>query len=137
MPQNYCYFQRFHVLLQVSIINAMEAKHNSDNFEAYWAEHKSELIARAPQQLRQEREDALKMNTAGDWLLAIVPIIVMVAFLSAGLIRSEILNFAAAALIGFAIYVLTMLVKPYVTGKRSLVDIDNDIKAYFRQQPRT
>lgn len=80
MPQNYCYFQRFHVLLQASIINAMEAKHNSDNFEAYWAEHKSELIARAPQHLRQEREDALKMNTAGDWLLAIVPIIVMVAF---------------------------------------------------------
>ena len=112
MPQNYCYFQRFHVLLQTSIINAMEAKHNSDNFEAYWAEHKSELIARAPQHLRQEREDALKMNTAGDWLLAIVPIIVMVAFLSAGLIRSD-------------------------TGKRSLVDIDNDIKAYFRQQPRT
>ena len=97
MPQNYCYFQRFHVLLQASIINAMEAKHNSDNFEAYWAEHKSELIARAPQHLRQEREDALKMNTAGDWLLAIVPIIVMVAFLSAGLIRSEILNFAAAS----------------------------------------
>lgn len=41
MPQNYCYFQRFHVLLQTSIINAMEAKHNSDNFEAYWAEHKA------------------------------------------------------------------------------------------------
>ena len=114
----------------------------NDNFETYWAEHKTELIARAPQHLRQERENSLKMNTAGDWLLAIVPIIVMVAFLSAGLIHSEILNFAAAALIGCVTYgcvtyVLTMLVKPYVTGKRSLVDIDNDIKAYYRQQPRT
>lgn len=119
------------------IINVMEAKNNNDNFETYWAEHKTELIARAPQHLRQERENALKMNTAGDWLLAVVPVIVMVAFLSAGLIHSEILNFAAAALIGCAVYVLTMIVKPYVTGKRSLVDIDNDIKAYFRQQPRT
>lgn len=76
------------------------------------------------------------MNTAGDWLLAIVPIIVMVAFLSEGLIHSEILNFAAAALTGCVTYVLTMLVKPYVTGKRSLVDIDNDIKAYFRQHKK-
>ncbi len=123
--------------MQAIIINSMEAKINNDNFETYWAEHKSELIACAPQHLRQERENALKMNTAGDWLLAIVPIIVMVAFLSAGLIHSEILNFAAAALTGCVTYVLTMLVKPYVTGKRSLVDIDNDIKAYFRQHSRS
>lgn len=119
------------------MINPMEAKYNDNDFETYWTEHKTELIARAPQHLRQERENALKMNTAGDWLLAIVPIIVMVAFLSAGLIHSEILNFAVAALIGCVAYALTIFVKPYVTGKRSLVDIDNDIKAYFRQQPRT
>lgn len=123
--------------MQTTIKCHMEDPNNNDNFETYWAEHKSELIARAPQHLRQERENSLKMNTAGDWLLAIVPIIVMVAFLSAGLIHSEILNFAAAAVLGCVTYVLTMLVKPYVTGKRSLVDIDNDIKAYYRQQPRT
>ena len=56
--------------MQAIIINSMEAKINNDNFETYWAEHKSELIACAPQHLRQERENALKMNTAGDWLLA-------------------------------------------------------------------
>ncbi len=109
----------------------------ADNFEHYWSEHKSEMIAHAPQHLREERENALRMNTAGDWLLAIVPIIVMVAFLSADFIHSEILNFAAAAVLGCLTYALTILAKPYVTGKRSLVDIDNDIKEYFRQHPRT
>lgn len=100
-------------------------------FEDFWAAHRTTLIARAPQTLKSERENSSKMNTAGDWLLFALPIIVMIWFLNSGLIANELLNFVAAAAIGIALQVPTMLLKPYVTGKRSVADIEKDIKLHF------
>ncbi len=34
-------------------------------------------------------------------------------------------------LIGIACFVFSVYIKPYVTGKRNIVDIDADIKDYF------
>lgn len=104
-----------------------------DEFEHYWNKHREELIAKAPAQLREERANSTKMNTAGDWLLTAVPVIVMAGFLTANIIHNELLNFFAAAALGIATGVVTLLVKPYVTGKRSVVDIDEDIKEYYRK----
>ncbi len=100
-------------------------------FEDFWAAHRPTLIARAPQTLKSERENSAKMNTAGDWLLFALPIIAMIWFLNSALIANELLNFVAAAAIGIVLQVPTMLLKPYVTGKRSVADIDKDIRQHF------
>lgn len=106
----------------------------SEDFEEYWRHHRDELLANAPKSLRDERAASTKMTTGGDWLLAIVPVIVMSGFLSLGIIKSELLNFLAAAVIGIVVYGLTIYVRPFVTGKRNVVDIDADIKEYYRSK---
>ena len=77
-------------------------------FEDYWKTHEAALLRVAPKVLRDERANNGKMNTAGDWLLFIIPIMAMVAC-----------------------FVFSVYIKPYVTGKRNIVDIDADIKDYF------
>lgn len=102
-------------------------------FEDYWKKHRDSLLLAAPQALQEELREAPKLNTAGDWLLYVVPIIVMVAFINAKVIQGEILNFLVAVVLGIAATLVSMWLKPYVTGKRRATDIDADIKAYFYQ----
>ena len=47
-------------------------------FEDYWKTHEAALLRVAPKVLRDERANNGKMNTAGDWLLFIIPIMAMV-----------------------------------------------------------
>lgn len=100
-------------------------------FEEYWQKHKDSLYLVAPQALQDELNGAGKMNTAGDWLLQAIPIIIVIWFIEAGFIKSVMLNFLAGAVVGIAFTLLTMLLKPYVTGKRRASDIEADIKTYF------
>lgn len=71
------------------------------------------------------------MNTAGDWFLFILPIVVMVGFYDAHVIANVIVNFLITLVLGIIVFVGTEMLKPYITNKRSLTDIDNDIKQYF------
>ncbi|MCH4148757.1 MAG: hypothetical protein LKG25_00365 [Prevotella sp.] len=103
-------------------------------FEDYWGLHKKQLMTFAPQDLKEERLNSSKMNTAGDWLLAAFPIIAMIFFLQAKFIQNEMLNFVCGLAICIVLWVLCEMAKPYVTGKRSVVDIDKDIKEYFYGQ---
>lgn len=102
-------------------------------FENYWEHHQQALIQQAPQALKEERENTGKMNTAGDWFLFVIPIIAMVGFMNYGFFAKEMINLVVALVIGIVFFFLSMLLKPYVTGKRSVVDIDEDIKQYFYQ----
>ena len=86
-------------------------------FENYWKHHQSELIQRAPQALKEERENTGRMNTAGDWILFVVPIIAMVGFMNYGFFAQEMVNFLIALVIGIFFFFLSMLLKPYITGK--------------------
>ncbi|MBM6992969.1 MAG: hypothetical protein I3J02_06885 [Prevotella sp.] len=100
-------------------------------FENYWKHHQRNLIERAPQSLNEERKNSGKMNTAGDWLLFALPVIAMSGFISLRLFSQELVNFLVSLAVGAAFFVLTMFIKPYVTGKRNIVDIDEDIKQHF------
>lgn len=71
------------------------------------------------------------MNTAGDWLLFIIPIMAMIGFMNTDFIQKELIRFVVAMLFGIACFVFAVYIKPYVTGKRNIVDIDADIKDYF------
>ena len=55
----------------------------------------------------------------------------MVGFMNTDFIQKELLRFLVAMLIGIACFVFSVYIKPYVTGKRNIVDIDADIKDYF------
>ena len=76
--------------------------------EHFWTAHRKQLIARAPKRWQEERTHSLGMNTLGDWLLWIVPVGVVVC----------------------------QMVRPYVTGKRSVAEIDKEIKQYYYEQYR-
>ncbi len=100
-------------------------------FEDYWKTHEAALMRVAPKVLREERTNNGKMNTAGDWLLFIIPIMAMVGFMNTDFIGKELIRFLVAMLIGIVCFVFAACIKPYVTGKRSIMDIDTDIKEYF------
>lgn len=101
------------------------------DFEDYWKKHRASLLLAAPKDLQEERNRSEKLNTFGDWLLYLAPIVVMVAFLDQKFVASELLNFLASIGVGVVATFLSMLLKPYVTGKRRVADIENDMKAYF------
>ena len=105
-----------------------------DDFETYWQLNAKHLIDQATEALRRERENSKKMNTAGDWILALLPIAVAIFFIQAGFIHSEMINLIVGLLLGAVSFVICEMVKPYVTGKRSIVDIDEDIKEYYRKE---
>lgn len=107
-----------------------ESKYTKE-FEDYWKTHEAALMRVAPKVLREERANNGKMNTAGDWLLFIIPIMAMVGFMNTDFIKGELVRFLVAMLIGIACFVFAVYIKPYVTGKRNIVDIDADIKDYF------
>ncbi len=100
-------------------------------FEDYWKAHKYKYFLAAPAALREERENSGKMNTAGDWILFCIPLVIMVHFLDHKIVANEIGNFLIVLVIGAAAFYPMMLIKPYVTGKRNVVDIEEDIKQHF------
>lgn len=100
-------------------------------FEDYWKSNRSQLVACAPRLLADERRNFNKMNSAGDWILFIVPIVLMIGFMDYVFFANEMLNFIVGLVLGIAAIGLSIYVKPYVTGKRSLVDIDEDIKQHY------
>ena len=100
-------------------------------FETYWKAHEAALIEAAPRALREERANSNRMNTAGDWLIYVIPFMVMGRFDNAGLIANEMLNFIISIVLGVLCFGLVTFIKPYVTNKRNIVDIDQDIKDYF------
>lgn len=102
-----------------------------EEYEAYWKSHEADLIKVAPKVLREERTNSSKMNTAGDWLLFIIPFMVMGGFDNAGLIANEMLNFIISIVLGVLCFGIATFIKPYITNKRNVVDIDKDIKDYF------
>lgn len=100
-------------------------------FEDYWRDHKDTLILHAPKALLQERQRNTKMNTPGDWLLFILPIIVMLGFFDSHFIENNVVNGIVTVVLGIIAFAVSELLKPYVTKKRSLEEIDEDIKQYF------
>lgn len=104
------------------------------NFDTYWEMNSRRLVENAPEALRRERENSKKMNTAGDWILAIIPIAAALFFIQQSYFHSEMVNLVIGLLIGAVSFVVCEMAKPYVTGKRSLSDIDEDIKEHYRKE---
>lgn len=112
----------------------MEKNRPDKEFEDYWKIHRSRLVKQAPSWLAEERQRSLGMNTMGDWILLPLPIVAMLWLLGNPIVESEMLNFIIVLAVGVVVTVVCQMLKPYVTGKRSVSDIDNDIKQYFYQR---
>ena len=97
-------------------------------FEDFWTAHSKQLIARAPKRLG--------MNTLGDWLLWIVPVGVVVCLMDYKFVASSLVNFLILLVICVVCVVVCQMVRPYVTGKRSVAEIDKEIKQYYYEQYR-
>lgn len=108
------------------------AKNTYDkDFEEFWKNNEQWLVNVAPPLLREERKNNGKMNTTGDWLLFIVPLFVGIGFMNMQFIKSEMLNLILGLVIVVLCYGLSMVIRPFITGKRSITDIDTDIKDFF------
>lgn len=109
----------------------MSEKKYPEDFEEYWKQHEQQLISLAPKVLKEERKNNGKMNTMGDWLLFIIPLFAGIGFMNTKLIGSEMVNLIVGLVIVVVCFGIAMMIRPYVTGKRSIADIDRDIKDYF------
>jgi len=104
-----------------------------EEFEKYWKKHRDSLVQIAPQNLKEERKASSKMNTAGDWLLLVIPIVVFLWVSDSGPMDSILGNFLIALGCFLVAFYLTILAKPYVTGKRNVTEIDINIQKHFYQ----
>ena len=100
-------------------------------FEEYWESHRQLLINHAPKSLQEERKSNTKMNSVGDWLLFSLPIMVMIIFYDQHFILNGLGTLVMTAVLGVLVFMGSELLKPYVTRKRSLLEIDDDIKQYY------
>lgn len=100
-------------------------------FDNYWKNHQLQFVAHAPQALKAERDNTGKLNTAGDWILMALPVVAMVAFMEYGVFANEMLNFVVGLGVGVLVFAVSVYIKPWVTGKRHVADIDEDIKQHF------
>lgn len=100
-------------------------------FEDYWKRNRQQLIAHAPAALREERERSGNINTVGDWLLLIIPVAFIIWFSGHGFFQNELLNYLVAAALGIIVFFIANILKPLVTGKRNVIDVDEDIKQHF------
>lgn len=100
-------------------------------FEEFWTAHSKQLIDKAPQHFKDERNSNLGMNTLGDWLLWIVPVGVGIWLKDYKFVSSGVINFLILLVICVICVVLCQMIRPYVTGKRSVADIDEEIKQYY------
>ena len=82
------------------------------------------------------RSHSLGMNTLGDWLLWIVPVGVVVCLMDYKFVASSLVNFLILLVICVVCVVVCQMVRPYVTGKRSVAEIDKEIKQYYYEQYR-
>lgn len=103
-------------------------------FEDYWKARQKHLIQNAPEHLAEERRNSSRMNTAGDWLLLAFPVVAMFIFMNQHFIQSELPNFLCGVVVCVVFAVIGELLKPYVTGKRRVGDIDKDIKQYYYEK---
>ena len=103
-------------------------------FEDYWEANQKRLIDQAPSHLAEERRNSSKMNTAGDWLLLAFPVVAMIIFMNQHFIHDELPNFICGVIVCIVFIVIGEMIKPYVTGKRRVGDIDQDIKQYYYDQ---
>lgn len=106
-------------------------KEFEDYWKKAWKEQQRHLLEKAPASLREERKNYSGFNTAADWILFIVPIVVMIIFGDRNFISNWLLNFVATVAVGVVCFAIANVIKPYVTGKRSIADIDEDIKTYY------
>lgn len=105
-------------------------------FDIHWSTHKKRLMGASP--FHEEWNESKRMSTAGDWLLMAFPVIVFVAFVSSGLIKHELLNYVLGGVLCGIALVVSEFIKPYVTGKRSIGDIEKDAKEfYFKKYQET
>lgn len=125
-------FLTFRNLLSRTFVRMKDSEERE--FEAYWQRHRLHLLDTAPARLREERRRSAGMNTAGDWLLAAVPVGVMIWMIEGRVVQSELLCWLLAAVVGIVLFVLTQMVRPYVTGKRPLSEIDSDIRQYHYRE---
>ncbi len=100
-------------------------------FEAFWKANEQRLYNHAPLSLKEERADFNKLNSFGDWILLVLPFVVMVGFMQCRLVDHEIANLLLSLVVGVPAFVVSNYLKPFVTGKRSIVDINEDIKRHF------
>ena len=100
-------------------------------FEEFWTGHRKQLIDKAPRHFKEERNRNLGMNTLGDWLLWIVPVAVAVWMMEYKFVSSGIINVLIMLAICVACVTICQMIRPYVTGKRNVADIDEEIKQYY------
>ena len=93
-------------------------------FEDFWTAHSKQLIARAPKRWQEERT------------LWIVPVGVVVCLMDYRFVASSLVNFLILLVICVVCVVVCQMVRPYVTGKRSVAEIDKEIKQYYYEQYR-
>lgn len=109
----------------------MSEKNYTKEFEQYYLKHEQELINVAPSVLREERKNNGKMNTTGDWLLFIIPFFAGIGFMNTHFIKSEMVNLIVGLIVVVVCFGIAMIIRPYITGKRSITEIDGDIKNFF------
>ena len=100
-------------------------------FLDYWDKHQRHLILNAPKAMRDEYLEATRLDSPMDWLCFVVPVGVGIIVQPLIHLKSEIFSWAIVLVLVVGLFVLLQMVKPYVSKKKTEIQVVDNIKKYY------
>lgn len=95
-------------------------------FETWWNANRQTVLKQNKDYI--ERENSYKMKGIGDLIIFAIPVIAGVLFLDSGIVKHEMLNWAASAVVVIVCFLLCVFIKSRTIPGESLYDIEKRLK---------
>lgn len=102
------------------------------DFETLWRENKKRLLEAEPEY--RKIIESYKMNSGADWLLFALPAVVAIVILDWAPSEKELLNWLFGAIAAIVVFVLCVWLKSFLSGNRSLDEVEQEIKKRYMEK---
>lgn len=98
-------------------------------FETWWNANRQTVLKQNKDYI--ERENSYKMKGIGDLIIFAIPVIAGVLFLDSGIVKHEMLNWVASAVVVIVCFLLCVFIKSRTIPGESLYDIEKRLKKEY------
>ena len=98
-------------------------------FKTWWNANRREILKKNQDYI--ERENSYKIKGIGDLIIFLIPIVAGVLFLDSGIVKHEMLNWAASAVVVIICFLICVFIKSRTIPGETLFDIEERLKKEY------
>ena len=98
-------------------------------FETWWNANRQAVLKQNKDYI--ERENSYKMKGIGDLIIFAIPVIAGVLLLDSGIVKHEMLNWAASAVVVTICFLICVFIKSRTIPGETLFDIEERLKKEY------